>query len=167
MKRYWVLKTTEGRGGRDYWARFLNEGVIAIGWHEITVRPHIVDQEELESSVRRRYPHEDAKYGARTIMKFVGIDVGDRILLSQGYAPNQSKDVYVYGFATVTGGFYDDACADWWTFKHPADIRPIGRRVPKSLLEETLRISSMLLTLHEVRREQFEQLESRLQALDE
>ena len=167
MERYWVLKTTEGRGGRDYWDRFLSEGVIAIGWHEIAVRPHIVGQEELESSVKRRYPHEDEKHGARTIKKFAEMGVGDRVLLCQGYAPNQSKDVYIYGLAKVTGGFYDDASADWWTFKHQADIRPVGRRVPKSLLERTLGKSSMLLTLHEVSREQFQQLESRLRVPNE
>ena len=131
------------------------------------MRPHVVGQEELESSIRRRYPHGDAKHGARIIKKSVGMGVGDRVLLSQGYAPNQSKDVYICGLAIVTGGFYDDASADWWTFKHPADIRPVGRRVPKSLLERTLRKSSMLLTLHEVRREQFERLESRLLVPDE
>jgi predicted Mrr-cat superfamily restriction endonuclease len=167
VERHWVLKTTEGRGGRDYWDRFLHEGVIAIGWHEIAARPHVVSQEELESSVRMRYPNEDAKHGARTIKRFVEMGVGDRVLLSQGYAPNQSKDVYIYGFATVTGGFYDDASSDWWTFKHAADIRPIGRRVPKSLLERTLCKSSMLLTLHEVRGEGFERLESRLRVSDE
>lgn len=162
MERYWVLKTTEGRGGHDYWDRFVSEGVIAIGWHEIAVRPHIVNQEELESSVRKRYPHEDEKHGARTIKKFVEMDVGDKVLLCQGYAPNQSKNVYIYGIAKVTGGFYDDASADWWTFKHRADIRTVGRTVPKSLLERTLGKSSMLLTLHEVRGEQFRQLESQL-----
>ena len=93
--------------------------------------------------------------------------MGDRVLLCQGYAPNQSKDVYIYGLAKVTGRFYDDATSDWWTFKHRVDIRPIGRRVPKSLLERMLYKSSMLLTLHEIRREQFERLESRLQVPEE
>ena len=162
MERYWVLKTREGRGGRDYWDRFLHEGVIAIGWHEIAVRPHVVSQGELESSLRETYPSEDVKHGARTIKKFIEVGVEDRILLCQGYAPNQAKDVYIYGFATVTGGFYDDASSDWWTFKHAADIRPVGRHVPKSLLERTLGKSSMLQTLHEVHKEEFEQLESRL-----
>ena len=162
VPRYWVLKTREGRDGRDYWERFLHEGVIAIGWHDITVRPHIVSLEHLESSLRETYPGDDERHGAHTIKNFIEIAVGDRALICQGYSPNQSKDVYIYGFATVTGTFYDDAASDWWMFKHAADIRPVERHTAKNLLVRTLGKSSMLQTLHEVQREGFEQLESQL-----
>jgi len=162
VPRYWVLKTREGRGGRDYWDRFLHEGVIAIGWHDITVRPHVVSLKHLESSLKETYPGEDEKHGARTIKNFIQIAIGDRVLICQGYPPNQSRDVYIYGFATVTGTFYDDAASDWWMFKHAADIRPVERYTAKSLLVRTLGKSSMLQTLHEVQREGFEQLESQL-----
>ena len=162
VPKYWVLKTREGRGGRDYWDRFVSESVIAIGWEDIPVRPHVVSQDDLESSVRETYPTEDEKHGARTIRNFIDIAVRDRVLLCQGYSPNQSKGVYIYGFATVTGAFYDDALSDWWTFKHAADIRSVERHVPKSLLVRTLGKRSMLQTLHQIRREGFEQLESQL-----
>ena len=162
VPKYWVLKTREGQGGRDYWVRFVSEGVIAIGWHDIPVRPHVVTQDRLESSLRETYPSEDEKHGARTIKNFIDIAVGDRVLVCQGYSPNQSKDVYIYGFATVTGTFYDDAASDWWMFKHAADIRAVERHIPKSLLVRTLDKSSMLQTLHEVQRDGFEQLESQL-----
>ena len=85
-RKYWVLKTTEGRGGPDYWDRFVSESVVAINWHNIPVRPHTVSQECLESALRATYPNDDDKHGARTIRKFVGIGVGDRVLLCQGYA---------------------------------------------------------------------------------
>jgi len=165
--RYWVLKTREGRGGRDYWNRFVTEGVIAIGWHEIPVRPHVASQDRLESSLRETYPNEDEKHGARTIKNFIDIAVGDRVLLCQGYSPNQLKDVYIYGFAMVTGAFYDDALSDWWTFKYAADIRSVERHVPKSLLVRTLGKRSMLQTLHQIHREEFEQLESQLRLSNE
>lgn len=165
--KYWVLKIREGRDGRYYWDRFVSENVIAIGWHDIPVRPHVVSQDHLESSLRETYHSEDEKHGARTIKNFIDIAVGDRVLLCQGYSPNQSKDVYIYGFATVTGAFYDDALSDWWTFKHAADIRAVGKHVPKSLLVRTLGKRSMLQTLHQIHREGFEQLESRLHLSNE
>ena len=167
IPRYWVLKTREGRGGHDYWDRFCDESVIAIGWNDISVRPHVVSEEDLESSLREKYPLDDEKHGARTIKKFMDIGDGDKVLLCQGYSPNQSKNVYIYGVARVTGTFYDDGASDWWGFKHKAVIQPVKQHVPKSLLVRTLNKSSMLQTLHEVDREGFERLLSELQISDE
>lgn len=161
MNGNWVIKTTEGSGGRDYWDKFYSEGVIAIGWNDIKVRPHMVSMEELKNSVKNAYPH-DAGHGARTIDNFVDISIGDRVLICRGYPPNQEKDVYIHGIATITSGFYDDADSDWWMLKHKADIRLIERNVPKALLVATLGKSSMMQTLHSVTKDGLDQLESHL-----
>jgi len=160
--RYWVIKTREGRGGRDYWDRFFNEGVIAVGWEDILVRPLQATLQQLETSVREAYHGENRQYGARVIKRFISIAIDDRVLICRGYAPNQIHNVYVYGFATVTGSFYDDAASDWWAFKHTVDIRPIERFVSLSIVRQSLDRQSLLQTLHEVGRVGFQQLESQL-----
>lgn len=62
--------------------------------------------------MKETYPGEDERHGARTIRNFIDIAVGDRIVLCQGYSPNQIKDVHVYRLAVVTGPFCVDALSD-------------------------------------------------------
>ncbi len=164
---YWALKTTEGRDGHDCWDRFFGEGVegvIAIGWHLITVSPAMVSKEQLISSIKEAYPKDDAKYGARKIKQFIEIAEEDRVLICRGYAPNQRKDVYIYGFATVTGPFYDDMGSKCWRFRHPAKIYcRVERCVPIDMLRRTLNKKAMLQTLHKIdNKEGFHQLELQL-----
>ena len=164
-QRYWAIKTKEGIGGHDYWRRFADEGVIAIGWHRITVRPDVVSRERLESSIKEKYPDDNEKHGAHTIKKFIDIAVGDRVLICRGYPPNQLKDVYIYGFATVTGPFHYDEASNWcWRSKHRADICCLVERyVPIDLVRKTLNKESMRQTLHEIQNEEgFQRLESQL-----
>ena len=158
--RYWVLKTTEGRYGTDYWERFLQKKVIAIGWHEVPVSPDKVSQEELESSLRETYhcTEGSAEYAARTIRRFVNIGEKDIVLLCRGYPANYDGNVHIYGVAQVAGSFYDDRDSDWWRFKHKANIQVIERYVLKSLLENTLKKASMLKTLHEIDVKGFDEL---------
>jgi len=161
--RHWVLKTREGRGGRDYWNRFLSDGVIAIGWNDIDVSPDEVGHRELLDSLMRayRYSEREATIAANTIRKFINIGIGDKILLCQGYAPIQYREVHIYGVALVDKPFRDDRNSDWWRFDHKANIQSLGAHgvnVPKDLLVRTLHRESLLMTLHEIGKEGFEQL---------
>ena len=170
--KYWVLKSREGRGGCDYWNCFLSEGVIAIGWNDIDVRPDGVSHEELVDSLRETYGYSErqATVAANTIRKFVEISIDDKVLLCRGYAPNQVKKVHLYGTALVTGPFEDHDSEGWsWRFRHKAKIdetfRPNGKDVPKEFLVQRLQsaktkkpLKSLLQTLHEISKEGFERV---------
>jgi hypothetical protein len=164
-QKYWVLKTREGRGGHDYWYRFVRESVIAIGWQKIKIRPSTVNKSQLKSFIKQAYPGENEQHGACTIIDFIRIRIEDKILLCQGYSPNQIADVYIYGFATVTSSFYDDALSDWWSFKHKAHIQLVEKYVPKRFISTILGKQSMLQTLHEIKEHQFEQFKVQLTEL--
>ncbi len=161
--RCWVLKTREGRGGCDYWNRFLIDGVIAIGWNDIDVTPDKVGHEELLDSLMRayRYSERKATIAANTIRKFINIGIGDKVLLCQGYAPNQYREVHIYGVALIDKSFCDDRNSDWWRFKHKANIQPLGAHgvnVRKDLLVQALHREALLMTLHEIDCEGLERL---------
>ena len=145
IPNYWVLKTTDRSTGYDYWPVFVAEGVIAIGWDKIERGENAVHAENM-------------------IKKFKEIDVGDRVLICKGYSPNQLKDVYIYGFAEVTGAFYDVKAPNGWGFRHPANIYCFVERYERvNLLRTTLNKKSMLYTLHKIcNKEGFQQLESQL-----
>jgi len=143
--KYWAIKTTGRSDGRYYWPLFVAERVIAIGWHKID-------------------PGQNAKHAERMIKKFKEIAVGDQVLICKGYPPNQLKDVYIYGFAIVTGPFYDDGNPNSWRFEHRVDIYcPVEKGVPVDMLRKTLKMGSMLQTLHKIcEQEGFQQLKSQL-----
>lgn len=166
--RCWALKTRDHTPGeeRDYWNELLHEGVIAIGWPAIDVRPDEVSSDVLAESIMRThefgYSRQQAKRIASKIQTFVHIGIGDKILICQGYAPNQRPDteVHLYGVARVDGTFYIQDC-NWWKFKHKATILSFGENglnVEKDLLAQTLGKGALMEALHQIDCERFERL---------
>ena len=142
---YWAIKTTSSSSGHDYyWTLFLPENVIAIGWDKIE-------------------RGDNAVYAQSVIKKFKEIAVGDQVLICKGYPQNKLKDVYIYGFAKVTGTFYDAKTPNGWGYRYPVKICRVERYVPVNLLRTTLNKKSMWQTLHKIdNKEGFHQLKSQL-----
>lgn len=154
----WVLKTTVGPTGKDYWPNFLKEAVIAIGWEEIDVDPAKASIEQLREAVRATYEGMNARRAATKIKKFVDLNIDDIILICRGYSSNQKADVHVYGIARVTGPF----CAKppkkgefTWRFKHDAVIQPINEKIPRDFLASASGKDSMLETIHHIEKAGF------------
>lgn len=142
---YWAIKTTAISSGHDYyWTLFVPKNVIAIGWDKIE-------------------RGENAVHAERMIKKFKEIAVGDQALICKGYPPNQLKDVYIYGFAEVTGPFQDTNAPNGWGYRHPAKICRVETYAPVDMLRKTLKMGSMRQTLHQIdNKEGFQQLKSQL-----
>lgn len=161
----WVLKTRENSPDRlsftEYWDRFVVEGVIAIGW-KLDIPLDKISYNEIVSALNRPYPARprEASSAAHQILKFKdAIAEGDNVLLCQGYAPNQIKNVHVYGIAQVTSPFYEDRNSDWWWYRHRANIQqifgPNGIDVPRDDIASILGKGALLQTLHKIPCERF------------
>lgn len=133
--RYWVLKTTDASTGDDHWQRFLDEGVIAIGW-------------ELFSGRAR---------------KFRDFDTGDIILICDGYRPKtkDERHIRIRGVARVIGEEYQDASSDWWIEggRREARIQVVDRTLEKGIIGECLNRGSLAVAVHKITRpDDFESL---------
>ena len=162
---YWVLKATSGASGRSYWPMFLEESVIAVGWNGLPVDPSKVSDSELYGALKKKYDYSDreATVAANQIRKFVGLKLGDIILLCRGYAPAQRKDVHIHGVARVTGPFRADAWKrDSWRFKHDVVIQEINLDLPKNAVASALRKQSLRQTIHALEKTDFERLTRKL-----
>jgi len=124
--RYWVLKTTNGPSGDDYWNCFMEEKVIAIGW--------VLDSGR-----------------ARMFREF---NIGDIVLVCNGYRPNTRDDtpIRVKGVARVLGEAYKDKNSKWWRNggKRKASIQIIDIEVGKGQLAEYLDRRSLATATHEI-----------------
>ena len=153
---YWALKTTEGPHGPKHWDDFIAENVVAIGWPQAQVDPTGVTRQEFEEALKRGYPGEDEKFAARKILQFVGLAVGDVVLVCRGYNSEQNTDVHIFGVARVTGPFRYDPNSNWWIYKRAADLRIINQRLPVEAVRVALGKQSLMQTLHTLTREEFE-----------
>ena len=165
--KHWALKTRESWNRQefeDHWNNFKDEGFIAIGWEKADVSPDKASLDKIAAAIKKAYGGTDkaATTNATTIQKFVSISPGDKVLVCQGYAPNQHKKVHLYGIATVTGLFEDHDSKGWrWRFRHKAKIEPFGtngKDVSKEFLVRRLGKESLLQTLHRISEEGFERV---------
>lgn len=151
---YWALKTTSGGpSGDEHWPRLLAEGIVAIGWEELSVDPSQVTDQELRSALRADFGYTDRQVdiAASTIRKFIDLEDGAILLLCRGYTSNQRADVHIYGFARVTGPFQADAFnGAEWRFKHEAVIQRIDATLPRDTMATALEKESMRQTMHEL-----------------
>jgi hypothetical protein len=149
---YWALKTTAGGPSHeDHWQKMLAEGIIAIGWEELSINPSQVSDAQLRTALRAGYAYSSrqAHSAASTIRDFVGLKEGTILVLCQGYAPNQDKPVHIYGFARVTGPFRASRRKGTeWRFTHTAIIQEVNAQLPKKTIEATLKKGSLRQTLH-------------------
>ncbi|MBI3607646.1 MAG: phospholipase D family protein [Nitrospirae bacterium] len=162
--RYWALKTTSGDTGEDHWHSFLAESVVAVGWPNIAVNPANVTSMQLQDAINAAYPDEgDPSGAARKIQKFVGLGIGDIVLICRGYPPNSTKPVHIYGFARVTGSFRDDLSSSWrWRFKRDAVIQVIDMFLSKEVVADALGKGSLRGAIHDLDRSEFERLANKL-----
>lgn len=137
--RYWVLKTTNGPSGKDFWNCFEEEKVIAIGW-------------SLDSG------------RARMFREF---NIGDIVLVCNGYRPNTRNDtpIRIKGVARILGEAYRDKNSKWWKNggKRKAIIQVIDNKLEKGLIAEYLNRWSLSMATHEIDRpDYFEKLAIKL-----
>lgn len=169
MSKYWALKTREDEDrekGRytDYWDQFEDEQVVAIGWNisqqlraSYPSLRNILFDELVDELKRTTYqdptPKADkqAKIAANTILKFIDeVEIGDTILLCQGYTAQQRSDVLVYGFAQVKGPAGYNENLNWRWLKREAEIESRLVKAPKDHLAQMLHKGSLLKTLHKL-----------------
>ncbi|MCG2760251.1 MAG: DUF3883 domain-containing protein, partial [Candidatus Delongbacteria bacterium] len=144
----WLIKTTEGGPGyRDHWADFMSEKVVAVGWTAIKYDPSQFEHlEQYQKQIKAKYKW-DTSYASSTIFKFSHQwQENDIAIICTGYAPNQTKDVYINGIARIGKYFYDKK-SKWWRFKRQAVITPIDRYVPVKIFQKFL-IKSSRQTIH-------------------
>lgn len=146
--RYWLIKTTEGGPGfTDHWADFLSEKVVAVGWPAIKYDPSQFEHlEQYRKQIKAKYKW-DTSFASSTIFKFAHEwQENDIAIICTGYAPNQTKDVYINGIARIGKYFYDKK-SKWWRFKRQAVITPLDRYVPIKIFQKFL-IKSSRQTIH-------------------
>jgi predicted HNH restriction endonuclease len=150
-QQYWVIKTTEGgRQDRDHWKEFQTEKVIAVGWEYIQDDPTKFsgDQEFFEHLASKHDRNAKLKRDASNVYKFATeLQIGDIVIICRGYAPNQKKDVYLYGFAQIAGEYFRDEGSKWWKNKIKADIKTIERDIPLNIFVDIFG-GAMRKTLH-------------------
>jgi hypothetical protein len=156
----WVIKTIEGGPGNiDHWDNFQNEAVVAVGWQSIRDDPMSFDSFEayFEHLSSKKYRW-NCRHAASTIYKFAKEwQDGDIALICTGYAPNQTKDVYLYGIAEG-GSYFFDGSSKWWRFKRHAKIMPVEQYVPVDLMRKIFG-GSLMQTIHgPFTKDQFEKL---------
>jgi len=137
--RCWIIKTTEGGPRRaNHWEDFQDECVVAVGWSLIRYDPRdfVNRREQFIQQVKAKYGKAFVQWrgkpghAASTIYKFANEWQNDDIaIICTGYAPNQTKEVFIYGVASVSQ-FSFDKRSKWWTFKRDADITSIKEWVP-------------------------------------
>lgn len=163
--RHYALKS-KSFSGRNYWPLFIEEGVVAIGCPKINTNPLTASEVELRNEIARFPEYRDPDAAARGLKKFAQLQPGDLLLICDGYAPNQAKDVHIYGFARVEGPFMDGPRHDDdWRFKHKAVVQAIDRDVPKDLIAVALGKGSLRSRIHSLDSAVFAELERRLAPL--
>ncbi len=151
-QKYWVIKTREGRGQhQDHWNEFQTEKVIAIGWEHIQDNPikFSSNQEFFEYLATKHKRNKKLKRDASTIYKFATeLQIGDIVIICRGYAPNQKKDVPLYGFAQIVGKYFRDEDSKWWKNKIKVKIRTIEQDIPPDIFVDVFDKKTMRNTLH-------------------
>ena len=176
MARHWILKTREERNRdsnyyTEHWTKYKdkieNKGntVIAIGWG-LGPNEGNTTLQQLENYIKRKfYPESTTRavnrsiIAARTVWKFINdMDIGDEVLLCQGYTATQKRGVKVSGIARITGPYWEHRDCNWFQRKRNADILYlIEKEVSKVHLAKLLGRESLLKTIHEIEKNEFKQ----------
>jgi PLD-like domain len=160
---YCVLKTTDGSTHEDFWDQFLDESVIAIGWDALQSNPITDKREIVFNELQEEYGRKKAEKVYSKINTFVNLTLNDYVIIAQGYPPNSSSDVYLYGIARVLDHVpYKDSRSNWWKLKHKAEIQRIELSFPKKLFIETLNRHSLREAIHSINRNEFCRFVNRL-----
>lgn len=152
---YWALKTTSGGPSEEeHWPMMLSEGVVAIGWEELSVDSDRVSDQRLHAALKRDfgYKKRQVEFSAGTIRTFERLKEGTIILLCCGYTANQKKPVHIYGFGRVTGPFRcEPSNGSEWRFKHDAVIQEVNSSIPRDIIAALLGKDSLRQTMHKLR----------------
>lgn len=163
---YWALKTTSGSTGEPHWPMFLAENVVAVGWEALPIDPSKVSDAQLRAAIRETYPDDpdmSVDIAAKSIRKFVDLEIDDIVLICRGYTPNQKKTVHIYGIARVIGPFRAERKKKGqWRFKHDAVIQEINIDLPRDRVATALGKESLRQTIHALTRADFDRLAGEL-----
>ena len=150
--RHWAVKTTEGANGRQYWAQFVAEGVVAIGWPGIAQNPARLSVAAIADLIAAAYPSMSPRAlssATRKINLFANeVHIGDSVLLCRGYNSRQRRPVHVHGLAVVEGPCRLDVTSDWWTLKRDAQLTVSECDLPVTFVAQSLAKRSLLETIH-------------------
>lgn len=147
---YWVLKTTDGASGYDYWPHFVIENVIAIGWKGLKSDPITDSKNDVINELIKKHTKKSAEKAYSKIKAFVGMKENDYVIISKGYPANSNSDVRLYGIAKVVKSLGKDLKSDWWQFKHIAIIQKVEMPIPKNYYTNYLNMKSMLEAIHSI-----------------
>ena len=168
-QNYWVLKTVEGIGGKCQWQEFVRERVISVGWTDLIVLmsaetgippanyTHPILRNAAELWARGMASKRSQEHAVKTIYWFCkSFARGDRIIICNGYSPNQVADVHLYGLAIVEGDVYDDSKSDWWRLKRSVALMRKESNIPKQVFVDALQKGSLRQTIHRISQERYE-----------
>lgn len=159
---YWALKTTSGATGEPHWPMFQAENVVAVGWEALPIDPSKVSDAQLRAAIKETYPDDPDKsvdIAAKSIRKFVDLEIDDIVLICRGYTSNQKRDVHIHGVARVTGPFRAERRKKGsWRFKHDVVIQEINLDLPRDLVATALGKESLRQTIHALTKTDFDRL---------
>ncbi len=158
---YWVIKP----GYEDYncWDYFKKENVISIGWDLIDLQNVKYKNDFFDTIVYnqiiKEYPDKSDKSRQHVLsmfkMFYLEMKPDDLVIISGGYASNNTKPIPIYGFAKIKSTAKYDKTTSWW----PSKIK-----VSLDILEETIEMKdymnlilneSMRQTIHRINDLQF------------
>jgi HKD family nuclease len=152
MPNYWALKTTSGLDGMEHWPEFLKDNVLKIGWEALKSDPSKLSPERLRDEIKATFTDYEpmaVKKSAVSIEKFIGLKIGDLVVICRGFASNQDKPVHIYALARVTGPFRTGPYGGrTWRFMHDAVIQVIGIDLPVKAVSSALNKGSMRESIH-------------------
>ena len=101
---------------------------------------------------------------ARTVWTFIKeMQIGDEILLCQGFTPMQNKPVMVHAFCKISGPYWEHKNCEWFKRQRNADYtHMIQRPVKKEELSSLLGMGSLLKTIHKIDKEHFQKTKAAL-----
>jgi len=165
-QRHWVLKTRAGSLGPSQWEYFVKEKVISVGWEGVVrdlseegIKASEYSLDVLEASCKKHLGsnNRSLKHAAKSIYWFSReFSKQDRVIICDGYPASQKKDVHLYGLAIIKDYAYDHSESSWWRLKHSAEIKVIDMDIPKEVFTSTLKNQSMLHTIHEISKDNYE-----------
>ncbi|MBU0490503.1 MAG: hypothetical protein KKB13_01520 [Chloroflexi bacterium] len=169
--QYWIIKTTTSGNEderQDYWKKFYDEQVVAIGWPDIPVSPEGMSVSEIREHVIKWYSclgkERRFNYSARTINKFANVwRAGDLAIISRGWNQDQPH-VHLLGFAIVDD-FHHRPQSGWWTFQRDAKIRGIDQDIEREVFVRTLGLKTAMQAIHSITATKFHKFSAEIQAL--
>ena len=138
-RRYWTI--APGRDG-EHWTEFYSEGIIAIGWDEVSDLQSFKGQEEIRERLLQLQPEETSKkHDSLALWQFAHeMQRGDIVFAKEGFAKLLGYGIVVgdYVFATERPAYKHVRKVNWLR-KGEWEMPEHSRMAPKTLTDITSR----------------------------